>query len=40
VPFVERGQHRLYCEVTDIAAPWPRQRPTLLFHDRRFPADR
>jgi pimeloyl-ACP methyl ester carboxylesterase len=32
VPFAERGQHRLYYEVIDIAAPWVRRPPTLLFH--------
>ncbi len=32
MPFVERGEHRLYYEVIDIAAPWVREPATLLFH--------
>jgi len=32
VPFVERGEHRLYYEITDIAAPWVRAPATLLLH--------
>lgn len=32
MPFVERGEHRLYYEVIDIAAPWVRAPSTLLLH--------
>lgn len=32
VPFVERGEHRLYYEVIDIVDPWVRAPATLLFH--------
>lgn len=32
MPFVERGELRLYYEVIDIADPWVQQPATLLFH--------
>ena len=32
MPFVERGEHRLYYEVIDLADPWVREPATLLFH--------
>lgn len=32
MPFVERGEHRLYYDVIDIAAPWVRAPATLLLH--------
>jgi pimeloyl-ACP methyl ester carboxylesterase len=32
VPFVERGEYRLYYEVIDIASPWVKEPATLLLH--------
>lgn len=32
MPFVERGEHRLYYEIIDIVDPWVRRPPTLLLH--------
>jgi pimeloyl-ACP methyl ester carboxylesterase len=32
MPFVTSGQHRLYYEVIDIAAPWHARPQTILFH--------
>ncbi len=32
MPFVQRGPHRLFYEVIDIAAPWHAAPPTILFH--------